>query len=299
MLDWDDLRFFLAVARNRTMSEAARTLRVAQPTVGRRIAAFEQRLGARLLRRSAAGWVLSPAGEGMLAHAEAMEAQALAAENLAAGRDAGLDGEVRITASEWMIATVLGPRLTPFLARHPALSIDLVAEARHLNLFRREADIAVRPSKFQQLEVFQRAVAVIQFGLYASDDYLARRGAPDFATKGQGHVLVAADAGMGATIVDIAWLPPLLGSARVAARTNGRLGMAAMAAAGIGIACLPCALGDATPGLRLLRTPEPGPRRQLWLGVHRTARAVRRVKAVTDFLIDGFAHLRAALAPSG
>lgn len=298
MLDWDDLRFFLAVARDRTMSEAARTLRVAQPTVGRRIAAFERKLGARLFVRSAAGWALSPAGLSMLPNAEEMEAQALAAENRASGRDAGLDGEVRITASEWIIATVLAPRLTPLLAHHPALSIDLVAEARKLNLFRREADIALRPSKFQQLDIFQRAVAVIQFGLYASDEYLARLGTPDFATKGQGHALVTASAGMGTTIVDLTWLPPLLGRARVAARTNGRLGMAALAVAGIGIACLPRVLGDSTARLRLIPTPEPGPRRQLWMGVHRSARVVPRVKAVTQHLIDAFVRLSQTPEPN-
>jgi DNA-binding transcriptional LysR family regulator len=295
MLDWDDLRFFLAVARHRTMSEAARALRVAQPTVGRRIAAFERQLGARLFVRSGTGWALSPAGQGILSNAEEMEAQAIAAENQASGRDAGLDGDVRITASEWMIATMLAPRLKPFLARHPALSIDLVAEARHLNLFRREADVALRPSKFQQLEIVQRAIAVIEFGLYASGDYLARMGTPDFAAKGQGHVLVAAGVGMGNTIVDVAWLPPLVGRARVASRTNGRLGMAALAAAGVGIACLPRPLGDATPGLRLIPTPEPGPRRQLWMGVHRSAKAIRRVKAVTDFLTGAFARLASAV----
>ena len=103
--------------------------------------------------------------------------------------------------------------------------------------------------------------------------------------------MVAAGAAMGNTIVDVAWIPPLLGRARVASRTNGRLGMAALAAAGIGIACLPRPLGDATPGLRLIPTPEPGPRRQLWMGVHRSAKAVRRVKAVTDFLTGAFARL--------
>jgi DNA-binding transcriptional LysR family regulator len=226
-----------------------------------------------------------------------MEAQALAAENRASGRDAGLDGEVRITASEWMIATVLGPCLTPFLARHAALSIDLVAEARKLNLFRREADIALRPSKFQQLEIHQRAIAVIQFGLYASDHYLALMGLPDFARKGEGHALVAAGAGMGTTIVDNDWLPPLLGRARVAARTNGRLGMAALAAAGIGIACLPRSLGDATPGLRLLPTPQPAPRRQLWMGLHRSARAVPRMRTTADHLIEAFDRLSATLDP--
>jgi DNA-binding transcriptional LysR family regulator len=296
-MDWDDLRFFLAVARHRTMSEAARVLRVAQPTVGRRIGAFERSLGARLFLRSASGLNLSPTGQTMLLHAEEMEAQALAAESVAAGRDSGLEGEVRVTASEWMIETVLGPRLAPLLIRHAALSIALVAEARHLNLFRREADIAIRPSRFQQREVFQREIAVLRFGLYASEDYLARSGAPDFTTQGRGHTLVAAGAEMGKGIVDVTWLPRLVGKARVAVQTNGRVAMANLAAAGIGLACLPRSLGDGTPGLRLLRTPEPAPRRQLWLGLHRATRTVPRVKAVAEFITKAFAGLRAALDP--
>ena len=297
MRDWDDLRFLLAVARHRTMSAAARALRVAQPTVGRRIAALEQRLGARLFERAGTPWALSPAGQAMLAHAEQMEVQALAAAHLVSGRDAGLDGEVRITASEWMIATVLGPRLAPLLTRHPALSIDLVAEARHLNLFRREADIAIRPSRFPQLEIVQRQVAVLGFGLYASDDYLARFGAPDFSVGARGHSLVVAGAEMGKTIVDAAWLPGLVGAARVAARANSRLAMANIAAAGAGIACLPRYLGDATPGLRRIPTPTPNPRPPLWLGTHRDARKVRRVKAVVDFIVEVVARLRSALDP--
>jgi DNA-binding transcriptional LysR family regulator len=103
---------------------------------------------------------------------------------------------------------------------------------------------------------------------------------------------------MGTTIVDSGWLPPLIGRARIAARTNGRLGMAALAAAGIGIACLPRSLGDATPGLRLLPTPKPSPRRQLWMGVHRSARAVPRMRTVVDHLIDAFGRLSKTLDPA-
>ena len=240
---------------------------------------------------------LSKAGQGMLVHAEQMEAQALAAAHLVSGRDAGLDGEVRITASEWMIATVLGPRLAPLLTRHPALSIDLVAEARHLNLLRREADIAIRPSRFPQLDVVQRQVAVLGFGLYASHDYVGRLGVPNFSAGARGHSLVLAGAEMGKTIVDTAWLSALAGAARGAARANSRLAMANLAVAGAGIACLPCYLGNATPGLRRIPTPEPGPRRQLWLGTQRDARKVRRVKTVVDFIAEVFVRLRSALDP--
>jgi DNA-binding transcriptional LysR family regulator len=296
MLDWDDLRYFLAVARGGSLSAAARALAVAQPTVGRRINAFEGRLGARLFAATPAGQTLSPTGQRMLVHAEQMERDALAAERVASGRDAGLSGPVCITASEWLIRSVLGPLLAPFISAHPELQLELLAEARHLSLVRREADIAIRPSKFEQQEIVQRQVAVIAFGLYASDGYLARNGTPDFERGCEGHTLIAMSESLG-KIPDVEWLPAIASEARVVARSNGREPMATMAAAGIGITCLPRFIGDATPGLRLLPAPGPAPQRPLWLGAHRDARAVPRVKASIAFLGECIGRLRAVLAP--
>ncbi|OJY23032.1 MAG: LysR family transcriptional regulator [Myxococcales bacterium 68-20] len=297
MLDWDDLRFFLALSRHGTMSAAARSLRVAQPTVGRRIAAFEKRLGARLFTRSPTGWALSPTGRRLLAHAERIEHEILAAETVAAGRDEGLEGKIRVTASEWLVRSVLGPALAPFAALNPGLTLDIIADARHLNLARREADLAVRPSRFKQQEVFQRAVAEVEFGLYASDTYLARHGAPDFRSRAEGHVLIGMTDDVNA-IVDLDWLPPLVGNARVAVRMNGREPMATVAAAGVGLACLPRVLGDSTPGLRLLTTPGVRPQRTLWLGVHRMARTTPRVRAAATAIATSLDRLRPLLSPS-
>ncbi len=295
-LDWDDLRYFLAVAREGSLSAAARALGVAQPTVGRRIAAFELELGAKLFAATPTGQALTPTGRQVLAHAEQMERDALAIERVASGRDSGLSGKVNVTASEWMIGSVLGPLLGPFVARHPALELELVSEARHLSLLRREADIAIRPSKFEQRDVVQREIAVLAFGLYASDAYLARYGPPDFARQCEGHVFVGMSLGLG-KVPDVEWLPQIASRARVAVRSNGRMPMATMAAAGIGISCLPCVIGDATPGLRLLPAPIPGPRRQLWIGAHRDARAVPRVRAVIAFLVESMNRLRPVLCP--
>lgn len=297
MTDWDDFRFFVAVARHGSVSGAARVLKVAQPTVGRRIAAFEKRLGAQLFVRSVAGWKLSEVGRSMLVHGERMEEQAHSAELLATGRDLGIDGKVRITASEWLTRSVLGPAVGPFLAQHTGLSLELVADARHLNLVRREADIALRPSRFTHEDVSQREVAVMEFGLYASDTYLTRRGMPDFARGCEGHEIVAMTDDMG-HIPDGEWLALLADRARIVIRTNGREPMATMAAAGVGLTCLPRFLGDATPGLRLLPTPGPAPHRQLWVGVHRAARSTPRIRATLTFLTDCFARLRPALRPT-
>lgn len=297
VVDWDDLRVFLAVARAGSFSAAARELGVAQPTVGRRIAALERSLGARLFVAAASGQTLSRTGGMMLARAEQMEAAALAAERVASGRDAGLRGRVVITASEWLVGSVLGPLLGPLVDGHPGLELELVAEARHLNLARRDADIAVRPSRFEQAEVVQRQVGVLAFGLYASDGYLARRGMPDFAAQCEGHALIAMSESL-TKIPDVEWLPQIAARARVAVRTNGREPMVTMAAAGLGLTCLPRFLGDRAPGLRLLPTPVPGPRRQLWLGVHRDVRSVPRVKACAGFLAEGLGRLAWALGPA-
>ncbi|WP_437636750.1 LysR family transcriptional regulator [Sorangium sp. So ce854] len=296
MLDWDDLRYFLAVARHGNLSAAARALKVTQPTVGRRIDAFERRLGARLFLRSPSGFALSAAGESVLGHAERMEQGALAAELAASGRDAGLRGRLRVTASEWLAVRVLGPLLVPFLSRHPAISVDVIADARWLSLPRREADVALRPAAFEHHEVFQREVARIGFGLYAAESYLAERGPPDFDRQCEGHALVTMDDDPPA-VADLPWLRAVAANARVAARTNGREAQATMGAAGVGLVCLPRYLGDATPGLRLLSPPSPPPERALWLGVHRDARAVPRVKALVAFLVDALAPLRRALRP--
>jgi len=297
MLAWDDLQYFLAVAQHGTLSAAAKALHVTQPTVGRRIAGLEQQLGAELFVRAPGGFQLTAVAHGMLAHAEAMRDHAARAESRASGHDVGIAGNVRITASEWMIRSVLGPMLGPLLTEHPLLELELFAEARHLNLVKREADLALRPSEFQHESVFQRAVASMEFGLYAADTYLSRHGAPVLENGSPGHVFLDMTHDLG-TIVDRAWLKDWMARAHVAVRCNGREPMATLAAAGVGIACLPCFLGDGTAGLRRLVTPTPGPVRKLWLGVNRAARRTPRIQVASAFLADGLRRLQRALHPS-
>jgi DNA-binding transcriptional LysR family regulator len=297
MLDWDDLRFFLAVTRAGSLSAASRSLEVAQPTVGRRITALERKLGAKLFSPSPAGQLLSRTGRMILAHAEQMESGALAAERVASGRDAGLRGRVTITSSEWLIGSVLGPLLGPFLAQHPDLEFDLAADVRHLSLLRREADIALRPSRFEQQNVVQRVAGAIAFGLYAADSYLATNGMPDFLRQCEGHSLIAMSEEL-KKIPDLDWLPTVAARARVIVRTNGREPMVAMASAGLGLACLPRFLGDRAPHLRLLPTPTAGPERKLWLGTTADARSVLRVKASVSFLAAALGRMRPMLCPA-
>jgi DNA-binding transcriptional LysR family regulator len=296
MLDWDDLRLFLALARSGTLTAAARTLEVTQPTVGRRIAAFEKRLGAKLFEPTPTRHVLTSTGRRLLEYAARMEAEALSAERVARGRDTGLSGRVTITGSEWVVQRLLGPMVGPLVARHPGLEIELLEDPRPLSLVRREADIAVRPSRFEHQDVVELEVAVVAFGLYASDGYLAERGTPDFSRQCLGHALIGMSESF-TTIADVQWLPRIASRARVVARANGRMPMAALAAAGVGLACLPRIVGDGTPSLHLLRTPSPGPERRLWIAAHRDTRGVPRIRSTLAFLKDALRRARPALSP--
>lgn len=296
MLDWDDLRFFLAVARAGSLSAAANTLGVTQPTVGRRITAFEKRIGARLFLHTPTGRTTSSTGRRLLAHAERIELDVIAAERVASGRDAGVSGRVVIGSSEWVAGRVLAPLLEPLVRRYPGLLIELSAEARHVSLRHREADIALRPSRFEHADIVQKEMARVSFGLYASDRYLAEHGTPDLSAGAAGHRVIAMSEGL-TKVPDVDWLPQIAGKARVVARANGREPMVALVAAGVGIAVLPRFVGDAAPGLRLLSAGVAEPERKLWAGYHRDARAVPRVRATLSFLSESIGRLSRALCP--
>lgn len=294
-MNWDDLRFFLVVARHGTLSAAARELKVTQPTVGRRIAALERRLGARLFARSSAGFLLTASGGRALAFAERMEHDAMGAERQLDGRDEGVVGSVRITASEWLVSSVLASLLRPLLSEHPKLSIELVADARHLNLARREADIALRPRRFEQPGAFQRSVGQLGFALYAERSYLNALGVPRHG-DGRGHVLI----GMSEATGDVArtWLESALPHAARSVKTNGRDAMLALARSGVGLACLARIVGDAAPELQRVDLSPPMPSPTLWLGTHRDARETPRVRAVVSHLTEQLRSLAHRLDPN-
>lgn len=280
-MNWDDYRFFLAVARRGTLSAAAADLDVTQPTVGRRIAALERRLGTRLYVRGPGGLALSEAGGQMLEHAERIERDVLAAELRVSGRDAGPRGVVRITASEWLCTSLLSPLLSDLLGRYPQLEIELVADTRHLNLARREADLALRPRRFEHDAIVQRAIAPVAFALYAAPRYLASHGAPR-AGDGHGQVVIGMLDGVGDVVRS--WLAAALPRASRSVRTNGRDAMVTLATSGVGLACLARAVGDPIAALQRVELDPAPPAPMLWLGMHRDARATARIRAVATYV---------------
>lgn len=282
MLDWDDLRFFLAVARTGSLSAAARELRVTQSTVGRRLASLENGLGARLLHRTPEGYVPTLAGEAILGQVERVEAEALAVERAVGGRDAQLQGVVRVAAVETLASHVLAPRFCALQNSHPEIAIELLANVRHLSLAMREADIALRLSRFEQHDLVVRRAGAMAHGLYASPAYLERHGEPDFGAGCPGHRLVT---GLdGSEVPQLAgWLAEAAPRAGVALKADSAETQLQAALCGEGMACLARLRGDAAGDrLRRLRPPKAPNPIDIWLAVHKDTRRVSRVRLVLD-----------------
>jgi DNA-binding transcriptional LysR family regulator len=287
-IEWDDLRYFLHLVREKSLSGAARKLGTTQPTMSRRLELLEKKLSAILFERLPSGLELTDTGRKILDHAERMEDAALAAQRIASGSSAGLTGTVRVTSAEWLGARILSPLLAGFCAAHPTITVELVTDAEALSLSRREVDVAVRFGRFQQDGLVQRKIGSIPFELYASSANLKEKGPPDFSRGGAGASLIAMNTALADSVAETKWLRRYLPQAHVGFRSNSRDAQAAAAAAGGGLACLPTRLAAAYPELRTIKTPVPVPSRELWLGFHRDTGKVPRVRGVMDFIVAGF-----------
>ncbi len=281
-VEWDDLRSFLAIAREGTLSAAARRLGVRQSTMGRRLAALEEKAGVRLLERTPRGLRLTAAGEAARAEVERMEHAAQAAERAVSGRDIRLEGTVRLTTVSDFAPSVLVTALVGLAARYPGIVVELIADDRTLSLAAREADLAIRLARPRGQSLLGRRVGLVSFGLYASAGYLAAHSTPALpGSQGEGHRLILSrdETGVYAEIDALTEMAP---KAAVALRTDSRAAQLAAARAGLGIAVLGHHV-VAGEGLIRLDSP-PLPVREIWLVQHEDTRDVPRIRAVADAL---------------
>ena len=292
-MDWDDLHTFLAIARQRSLSGAARELGLRQSTMSRRLAALEEKAGARLLQRTPRGYELTALGEAVLGNAERMEAEAIAIERAVQGRDVALQGQVRITTVEVMANLLMPGAIARLHAKYPGISVDVLTDARSLSLSKREADIALRMARFEGGELVSRRMATAASALYASPAYLESHPA---ALTDPGHALITVLEDQ-ANLPEARWLAEKLPSARVAMRSNNRDAQLAAAMAGIGVVCLPRYRADRESALARIEAAGPGPGREIWLGVHADLRHMPRIRALIDAVDAEFAAQKALFAP--
>ncbi len=285
-LRWDDVRYFLELARQGSLSAAARSLRVEHSTVARRVAALEQQIGIRLFDRLPRSWTLTPDGEQLLQHAQRIEAEALAFSRASAGAGA-LRGTVRLSAPPVFASHFLVPRLAGLRHRWPGITIDLAGEAREANLYRREADLALRLSRPGEPGLAARPLAQIGYGLYGSAAWIER--APqEWAFVGYNDSLRATPQQQ--------WLEQVAGERPFALRSNDLGTLHQACRAGFGIAVLPHFLARDDPALFALPGHPCPVGRKLWLVVHPDVRRSPRVQAVADALVALFRESAGLLA---
>jgi DNA-binding transcriptional LysR family regulator len=290
-ISWDDLRYVLAVAAEGSLAAAARALNVNHTTVLRRVNAFEERLGLRLFERLATGYVLTPGGEELVEAARRMEDTAVALERRLSGRDRRLAGTVRVTTTDTLTYSTLPAVLAAFRMTHPGIELDLAVSNLFFDLTKLAADVAVRPADKPPQGLTGRRVSAIAFAIYASPQYLAEHGdAGDLASH---DWVVPSDELAGTSVAR--WMRAAIPHARVALKTNSLLVLRHAAAAHLGLAALPCYLGDSSRDLVRIHPPIAAMTTALWILTHEDLRRTARIRAFVRFAADALSRQRPLL----
>lgn len=282
-MDWDDLRTFLAVAQEGTIRGAAKVLKVNHSTVSRRINAFEDQLQVRLFERQPTGYVLTPAGEDVLGSAQSVKEHIDGLQRRVLGQDTKLTGPLRVTLPDVLAIKLLAPNFAEFAANYPGIELEVNVSYETMNLSKREADIAIRITDKPPETLVGRRVAQYSNCCYASPAYL------------ESHDLRAAprDANW------IGWTDELTSpkwviesefpDMPVRYRFPNLLMQLEAARAGMGVAKIPCFLGDPDPGVIRVSGTEPEPSWTVWLLTHEDLRHTARIRAFMEFMADAFA----------
>ncbi|MGG5242002.1 LysR family transcriptional regulator [Pseudomonas lurida] len=287
-MNWDDARVFLAVCRESTLRGAARVLGVDQATVGRRINALEKSLNATLFLRTREGYALTAVGEAALLSVANMERSALDLQRQVQGLDDRLTGTVRVTTTDSLAIDFLIPAIARLHDKHPDVRVQLDASTQILSLAKREADIAVRNTRPDNPDLIARRIARWPVGLFASQGYIDRHGAPEPGSLFEGHDLVAYQPYLQGQ-KDLTLVSEPLGRGRIVAALSSSLLVRRSIAAGIGIGEIPVHTGEMDGLVRLWpQRTRPLPY-DVWLVTHADLRNTARVRAVIDEIVTAFA----------
>ena len=288
MINWDDARFFLALARRGSLRRAGLELGVDQATVGRRVGLFEQQLGAKLFIRTPRHYRLSPLGEALLPQAQAMAQAALAMDRAASLGE--LEGEICIATTDTLAQGFVLPAFSLLRQRHPGIRLKLLTAVSVSDIPNQEADLAIRSLRPEQGDLVVKRLATIKMGLYASPDYLARRGTPRSGQALQEHDLLL----FPRELVARHWLSLCgepLHEPNVVLQSNAQLVLMAAARQGLGIALLSTFLAEEDPGLvRLL--PDQHDPIDIWMVLHPDVQKTGRMRALVAALEEVFQPLQ-------
>ncbi len=290
-MDWDNLRYFLELARSGTLAAAARRTGVEHTTVARRIQALEKQMGATLFAREAGGHRLTEAGRQLLPAVEAMETAVLGVNHAAPDPRGGPTGVVRVGATEGFGTLVLAPHLARLTQQHPGLAIDLLALPRMLHLSRREADIVISLERPTRGSVIVTRLADYALHLYGQREYLARR--PLIRTRDdlRHHAFVSYVDDLLFT-KELQFLDALHPPERFAFRSTSITAQYEAVRAGAGLAVLPAFIADKDPVLSRVLGEEATFTRTFWMSMPAEAKHQARFQAVWGALKEVAAQMR-------
>ncbi|GAB7537820.1 LysR family transcriptional regulator [Burkholderia sp. 3C] len=291
-LDWNDLRYLLAMARGGSAAGAARTLGVSHATVLRRLQVLEQEVGTALFDRLQTGYVATEAGLRFIDIGEAFERALTGTRREVEGQVTGLAGPIRFTTTDSLADGLLPDILQAFHERYPAITVEMRITNARLDLDRREADVALRPTREPPPAWVGRAVARMDWGLYAARPrHRIKASRRDTATPAwllpDGHLAQAP--------LD-AWLRERIGGERIVATADSFVALRRLAESGAGVAALPCFMAHGT-NLTLLEQPPLALSSELWLLTHPHLRGAGRIRAFMDHVAQQIGALHARLAP--
>ena len=284
MFDWNDVRYFLAVARGGSTLTASRALKVSQPTVARRIAMLEEALGVILFERRQAGYTLTAEGTALLPAAEAVEEGATTLGDAAAARSGKLEGVVKLTSNE-MAGAQINPLMSALRDAYPGIRVDLIATEAHLDLAAGEADVAIRTTlgRPQGTGLYARKIVDIPSLIYCSRAYAETHGVPRDPDALAGHHIIAVD-GYLTRLPGFPWFEGKAAGATVAARASSFTALADRLRSGLGLGLFHWGVFDRDPNMIPCFFIPSELFGQVWLVTHERSRKLPHVRAVTDLV---------------
>jgi DNA-binding transcriptional LysR family regulator len=277
-LNWDNLRYVLMVANRGSISAAARELGVNRSTVLRRIDRFQQDLNCRIFKRSAEGYALTPEAEKMINAAREVESTLFNLQRQLAGHELLLEGELRVTTTDTFMFSLLSGPLARFRQRHPHILIDLLVTNQVLDLSRHDADIAIRPTQKPDAGFVGRKLRDIQFAIYAAK---SRRS--DTPGNWRESDWVGVTDSLHRSPIG-SWFEQHLHAHQVVIRCDSLVAVRACAEEAMGMALLPCELGDQSPLLERIENAPVDLKTGLWLLTHPDLARSAKVSAFMDHL---------------
>lgn len=286
MMNWDDIRIFLAVARHGSVRNAAISLSVNHSTVSRRITSFEEHLKVRLFQRIPSGYLLTSAGEDLLETAKKIEDQVASADSRIMGQDTQMSGNICVSLPTALSTSILMGEFSTFCDLYPEIELEIIHSYELADLNKREADVAIRVTNNPPDSLVGRKVLTMGKALYLSKDLWARINSSESPTEPSwlGWKDTSKE--------DVEIKTSLFPKAPIRHIINDPDGMYSAVKAGMGISVLSCLFGDSDSSLMRLPPGKTEPLFDVWVLTHRDLRRTLRVKTFMDFTVKALLKSR-------